>query len=251
MRHDHPVPRPDPASTPTSGRLATVLMVWTGSLTVLVLAAVRDLPPVLVGAPAALLLAGGVAPARPGADRDRRGSDPLPVDSEGVPRACTSPEVVACPPPGGSDERVEASGSREPNPPAMGNPGSPRGNPGRVRGRRRGDPSPHAASAPVPWVRVGPGRYIRGESPDPTPDRPAEPSVVDVTQPATPEVGRPPEAVPEESSRVPEAGRFARRSGHRGGSRGWRGGRDRSRARSFVTHLGIAGMTTSRIPMSR
>ena len=49
MRHDHPVPRPDPASTPLSDRLATVLMVWTGSLTVLVLAAVRDLPPVLVG----------------------------------------------------------------------------------------------------------------------------------------------------------------------------------------------------------
>jgi hypothetical protein len=205
VRHDIPVPRPDPASTPLSGRLTTVLMVWTGSLTVLVLAAVRDLPPVLsvlllpyLSLVAWHLLArGGPRPTR---------LQPISVDSEGVSRTCTSPEVVVCPPTGGSDERVEASGSGEPNPPVMGNPGSPRGNPGRVRGRRRGEPSPHAASAPVPWIRVGPGRYIRGESPDPTPDRPAEPSAGDGDQPATPEVGRPPDAVPEESSRVPEAG---------------------------------------------
>ena len=63
-----------------------------------------------------------------------------------------------------------------------------------------------AAPVPVPWVQVGPGRYVRGEAPDPAPDRPAEPPVGDVTEAATPEVGQPPEAVPEEGSCVPEAG---------------------------------------------
>ena len=205
MSHEHPVPRPDPASTPTSDRLATVLMVWTGSLTVLVLAVVRNLPPVLTVLllPYLALVAWHLL-ARSGRRPTRL--QPLPVDPEGVHRASASPEVVACPPPGGSDERVEASGSCEPNPPPTGSPGSPRGNAGRVRGRRRGDPSLHAASVPVPWVRVGPGRYIRGEAPDPAPDRPTEPPEVDVTEPATPEIGRPPEAVLEEASRVPEAG---------------------------------------------
>jgi len=205
VRHDIPIPRPDPDSTPTPDRLATILKVWTGSLIVLVLALVRDLPAVLVGLllPYFALVAWHLL-ARSGPRPTRL--LPLPVNPEGVPRACTSPEVVACPPPGRSDERVEASGSSESNPPSMGNPESPRGNPGRVRGRRRGDPSPHAASASVPWVKVGPGRYIRGESPDPAPERPSEPPAVDATEPATPEVGRLPGAIPEEASRVPEAG---------------------------------------------
>ncbi len=205
MRHDIPIPRPDPHSTPTPDRLATVLMVWTVGLILLVLAAVRDLPAVLVGLMLPyfalvvwhLLARSGPRPTR---------LQPLPVDPEGVHRSSASPEVDACPPTGGSDERVEASGSRESNPPAKGSPGSPRGNAGRVRGRRRGDPSPHAASAPVPWVQVGPGRYIRGESPDPTPDPPAEPSAVDVTVPNAPHVGQSPEAMSEEASCVPEAG---------------------------------------------
>ena len=59
---------------------------------------------------------------------------------------------------------------------------------------------------PVPWVKVAPGRYVRGEAHDPAPDRPTEPPEVGVTEPATPEVGLLPEAVPEEASRVPEAG---------------------------------------------
>ncbi len=63
-----------------------------------------------------------------------------------------------------------------------------------------------AAPVPVPWVQVGPGRYVRGEAPDPAPDRPAGFSVVDMTEPATAEVGQPPAPVPEEGSRVPEAG---------------------------------------------
>ena len=73
VRHDHPVPRPDPASNPASGRLATVLIVWTASLTVLVLAAVRDCPPSWSGSccPTSRWWRGTCSP---GADRDRRGS---------------------------------------------------------------------------------------------------------------------------------------------------------------------------------
>ena len=62
-----------------------------------------------------------------------------------------------------------------------------------------------AVPVPVPWVQVGPGRYVRGEAPDPAPDRPAEPPVEDMTEPATTEVGQPPATVPEEESRVAEA----------------------------------------------
>jgi hypothetical protein len=181
-------------------------MVWTVSLILLILAGVRDLPAVLVGLllPYLTLVAWHLlAWRRPRPTR----LIPLRVDPEGVSRTRTSPEVVACPPTGGSDERVEASGSRESIPPAKGNAGSPRGNPGRVRGRRRGEPAPHPVSVPVPWVRVGPGRYIRGEAPDPAPERPAEAPAGDATEPSTPEVGRPPEAIPEEGSRVPEAGK--------------------------------------------
>ena len=49
-----------------------------------------------------------------------------------------------------------------------------------------------SASVPVPWVKVAPGRYIRGESPDPAPDRPAEPSAGDATNPPLPKSGGPP-----------------------------------------------------------
>lgn len=61
-----------------------------------------------------------------------------------------------------------------------------------------------AVPVPVPWVQVGPGRYVRGEAPDPVADRTAEPQVRDVTEAATAEVEKPPATVPEEESRVPE-----------------------------------------------
>ena len=58
--------------------------------------------------------------------------------------------------------------------------------------------------APVPWVQVGPGRYVRGEAPDPVPDRSAEPQVGEGTEAATLEVEKPPATVPGEGSRVLE-----------------------------------------------
>ena len=61
-----------------------------------------------------------------------------------------------------------------------------------------------AAPVPVPWVQVGPGRYVRGEAPDPVPDRTDEPPAGDATEATNPEVGQPPEAVPEDRPRVLE-----------------------------------------------
>ena len=93
-------------------------------------------------------------------------------------------------------------------------------------------PSP----VPVPWVQVGPGRYVRGEPPS-GPRRTAEPPVGGGTEAATPEVGQPLETVPEAGSRVPEA---------RGTRPAMRTARWESRReRPTATDLGLDGAWTA------
>jgi hypothetical protein len=178
-------------------------VIWTGVLTVLVVAASRSLPTSLVVLllPYLVLVAWHLLAQN--APRPTK-LHLLPLDSGGAPRAPTSPEVVACTPTGGSDERVEASNSRGTNIDPVDPHGSPPVETRRVRGRRRSKPMPPAVPVPVPWVQVGPGRYVRGEVPDPAHHHPAEPSLGDVIEAATPEAEKPSEAVPEEGSRVLE-----------------------------------------------
>ena len=197
----NPLPGRSPTSHTTSGYLVRILMVWSGVLAVLLVAEMRSLPPALVGllVPYLALVSWHLlALTRPRPSKPH----PLPPDQKAVPRACISPEVGGDASPGGPGERVGPSDPRGPNP----DPADPPAEPRRSRARRRPKPVSPAMPVPIPWVQVGPGRYVRGEAPDPAPDRPAEPPVVDMTEPVPVEVGQPSETVPEERSRVPEAG---------------------------------------------
>jgi hypothetical protein len=176
MWHDHPLPSADPASTPTSRLLARILMIWTGVLTVLVVTGMRSLPPTLTGLLLSylalvtwhLLARSGPRPANP---------QPSPSDSASVPIASLDAQVVGGPPSGGPDERVESSGSLESSLAREDTAGLHPVIPRKARGRRRGKPMSPPGPVPASWVQIGPGKYIRGEEPDPAPAGPSVTSV--------------------------------------------------------------------------
>jgi hypothetical protein len=137
MRHSGPIPSSDPASTPTSHLLARILMIWTGVLTILIVAGMRSLPPTLVWLilPYLALVAWHLL-----ARSEWRPAKPLPtpVDSGSVPLASLDAQIVGCPPPEVVDERVESSDSREPSLAQEDTSGLLQVNPRKVRARRRG-----------------------------------------------------------------------------------------------------------------
>jgi hypothetical protein len=197
MRHGDPLPSSDPASTPTSHLLARILMIWTGLLTVLVVAKMRSLPPTLVWlflpylalVAWCLLTQPRLRLAKP---------QPTPSDLERFPPASLEPQVVGCSPPEVVDERVESSDSREPSPAPAESSGGVQVNPRKVRARRQGKPMPLPEPVPASWVQVGPGRYVRGEEPDPAPAAPNDASVEEMTVAVTSGEGSSHVAVSEE-----------------------------------------------------
>jgi hypothetical protein len=197
MRHSGPIPSSDPASTPTSHLLARILMIWTGVLTILIVAGMRSLPPTLVWLilPYLALVAWHLL-----ARSERRPAKPLPtpVDSGSVPLGSLHTQVVGCPPPEVVDERVGSSDSREPSPAPAESSGGVQVNPRKVRARRQGKPMPLPEPVPASWVQVGPGRYVRGEEPDPALAAPNDASVEEMTEAVTSGEGSSHVAVPEE-----------------------------------------------------
>ena len=192
-------------------------MVWTGSLTVLVLAAVRDLPACPGRAPAALLRAGGVAPAR--------------LEATATDEAPTSPR--------GSGGRLphthEPGGRRLPANRRVGRTGRgvglPRaesscdGESGIATGQCRAGPWAKAGGS-VSSSRVGPRPLGQGRTRQVHPGRsppirlPRDPPKLrrgTRPNPPLPKSGGPPRRFPRKRSRVPEAGESP---GDPGGSAG-------------------------------
>jgi hypothetical protein len=173
VRPEHPVPEPGPAPTPASRRLAPILAIWSLSLVVLVLGELRDLPPILVGLllPYLALVAWHLLS---GSGRRPAKSSPTPARSVGGTDSRPEPRVLGSPPSCSPDERTESCDSCGPEP-APGDPPGPQPlHPPRFRGRRRGKPIPPPAPAPASWVQIAPGRFVRGEIPEPTLEVPGE-----------------------------------------------------------------------------
>lgn len=185
MRHGDPIPSSGPASSSSSRRLARLLMIGTAVLSALVVAKIRELPPILVGILLpylALVTRHLLAP--PGPREANR--QPTPADSGSVPLANPDPQVIGGPPPEGADEQHESSGAPEPSPAPEEPAGSPQVPPRKVRGRRRGKQMSSPEPVPASWVQVGPGKYIRGEEADPAPAGPSDETVADVPETLTP-----------------------------------------------------------------
>jgi hypothetical protein len=197
MRHGGPIPNPVPVITSASRRLARVLMIWTGVLIVLVVVGMRSLPPTLIWLilPYLALVAWHLL-----AFSELRPANPLPTttDSASDPIASHDPQVVGCPPQGGPDEWAESSDSHEPSSAPADTSGSPQVNPRKVRGRRRGKPTPPSEPVPASWIQVGPGKYVRGEEPDPAPVMPNDTSLEEETEAVTSGEGSSHETVSEE-----------------------------------------------------
>jgi hypothetical protein len=197
MRHSGPIPSSDRASTSATRRLARILMIWTGVLTILMVAGMRSLPPTLVWLilPYLALVAWHLL-----ARSEWRPAKPLPtpVDSGSVPLGSLHTQVVGCLPPEVVDERVETSDSHEPCPARTDASEGPQVNPSKVRARRRGKPLSPPEPVPASWVQVGPGRYVRGEEPDPAPAAPNDASVEEMTVAVTSGEGSSHVAVSEE-----------------------------------------------------
>jgi hypothetical protein len=165
-----PLTGPAPVSTSQSRHLARiVLATWTGILLVLVASAIRSIPPVVLAflLPYLALVAWHLL-APPGWPK----AEPLPAPAglEDAPLAGSGTEGSATPPPVSFDAGDESPGPREtsPSPTSIGEP--PSITPAPARMRRRVRPRVVPDLPPASWVQVGPGRFIRGEQPDPVPD---------------------------------------------------------------------------------
>jgi hypothetical protein len=201
VRHDQPVSRHEPASHRTPGRLPRILLPWTGVLTILVVTQMRTLPPSLVGLVLPYLALVGwhlLVANRHRQDEPRT----IRAESQSPQNSCSQPDIIVGSPPEVLVDPVEAPKSTVPVPAGVGSPGSPGVQPRQVRGRRRRKPTHVPAPVAVPWVQVGPGRFVRGEEPDPAlPDH-----VEDGIDAVAAEVGQPPITLAEGQTRTLEAG---------------------------------------------
>jgi hypothetical protein len=154
--------------SPTQPRrlVRSVLATWTGVLVVLIVSAIRSIPPVLpaILLPYLALVAWHLLPA---SARSKDGRDPLPEGPGGMPDPGPGPGESTSPQSASLDDGAESTEFHESIPaPATGQRASTT-TPARARKR----PRPRVAEPPpAAWVQVGPGRFVRGEEPDPSPD---------------------------------------------------------------------------------
>jgi len=205
VRHGDPIPSTAPASPTASGPLDRILMLWTAVLAVLVLAGAGPLPPTLVGLLLPYLALVGWHVLSPGGPREAQPQPALAEPADGS-RAYPDPQVVSCMSPEAPEEGIGSSHTGDPNP-ALADPSpSPPVEPREVRVRRRARATPLPEPAPASWVRVGPGRFIRGEEPEPAPDAPHDEPVDDASEAVTSGEEPTHQVVPQEGPREHEAG---------------------------------------------
>ena len=165
-----------------------LLLVWTVALTLLVALKIGSIPPGLAWAlfPYLALVARLlIAPT----DRKTEAPRPAPVEASEPPAGVTEPEVLASPPDPGPE-------TIEPDPkPVLARPAP-------TRPRRRTRPRVVAEPGPAAWVQVAPGRFVRGEPPEPTP--PPEAEAPEATPPEPLDVGEPSEVASESAGQPAE-----------------------------------------------
>jgi hypothetical protein len=175
-------------TNPTLRLERILLLAWTVALAMLVVFEIGSIPPSLAWA---LLPYLGMVARHLIAPTGRKTEDPRPAPAEvsETPAGITGPEVVGSPPdPGPGPERIEP----EPRPiPAR---------PSTARPRRKARPRVVAEPVPAAWVQVAPGRFVRGEQPEPTPPPPPE---APESSPPEPPVEIEPSEVASESTSQP------------------------------------------------
>ena len=169
MQPCDPTPNSGPSPARTSAHLTRLLMLWTGALAVLIIAGMRSLPPTLVGLllPYRALVTWHLL--SPGGPRHER-PQPSPVGPAGDSWECPVPQVGGCVSPEALFEGTVSSNTGDPSLVTVGISASPPVEPKEVRGRRRARPTHSQEPAPASWIQVAPGRFIRGEEPEPSPD---------------------------------------------------------------------------------
>jgi hypothetical protein len=141
----------------------SVLATWTGVLIVLVVASSRTIPPFLLAflMPYLAMVAWSML-TTPG--RARTSQDPSPEDSASMPRPEIDLEAVASTPVACFETDADSPEVPETSPEPRPSPTAPARS--RKRPKLKAVPEPSLAS----WVQVGPGRFVRGEEPLPSPD---------------------------------------------------------------------------------
>jgi hypothetical protein len=144
----------------------SVLAAWTGVLIILVVSASRTIPPVILGflLPYLAMVAWHILAAPGRAETDR---DLIPEDSAAKPRPDVNAEVAIPASLASPDSDTHSSEAPEANL-APGEEGRPPTT-AQIRARRRGRPKVVPDPSPASWVQVGPGRFVRGEEPQPSP----------------------------------------------------------------------------------
>jgi hypothetical protein len=145
----------------------SVLAAWTGILIILVVSASRTIPPVILAflLPYLALVAWHLlAPQR----RVETGRYPNSEDSAPMPRPDSDSELATSALSASLEVGADSSDVSETSP-APGTEPQP-STTASVRSRRRIKPKALPEPAPALWVQVGPGRFVRGEEAQPSPD---------------------------------------------------------------------------------
>jgi hypothetical protein len=134
---------------------------------ILVVSASGTIPPVVLAflLPYLALIAWYLL-APPG--RAETGRSPIPEDAAFLPRPDIDPEVATSAPSASLGAGADSSEIPETNP-APGPEQRPSTS-APARARRRIKPRAVPEPSPASWVQVGPGRFVRGEEPQPSPD---------------------------------------------------------------------------------
>lgn len=168
-RHSSPPSQVPPTVLPSQpGHLVRpVLAAWTGVLIILVVAASRTIPPVVLAflLPYLALVAWHLLARQGRSETDRT---PIPEDSAFMPRPDIDLEEATSAPSASYVAVAESSEVPETSP-APGTVQRP-STAAPVRTRRRIKPKAVPEPCPASWVQVGPGRFVRGEEPQPSPD---------------------------------------------------------------------------------
>jgi hypothetical protein len=163
----------------------SVLAAWTGVLIIVVVSASRAIPPVILAflLPYLVLVAWHLL-APPG--RAETGRNPTPEDSASLPRLDSDSEVATSGLSTSLDAGADSSDALGSNPapdteslPATTAP---------IRARRRIKTKAVPELSPASWVRVGPGRFVRGKESQPSPIASAEAEPITQASGTSPEL---------------------------------------------------------------
>jgi hypothetical protein len=197
-RHPAPPSQVPPTVSPSRPRhlIRPVLAAWTGALIVLVVAASRTIPPVVLAflLPYLVLVAWHLLAIQGRAETDRI---PIPEDSAAKLRTDIDPEVDTSVPSASLDAGSDSSEVPETN--SASDTEQRPSTSASVRARRRVKPKAVPEPSPASWVQVGPGRFVRGEEAQPSPA-----SLVEVEP-----IAHAPETPPDLANDDPQHGRLS------------------------------------------